>query len=92
MIENNFGQYVSYRVPKTGLNQLTVTIAHEMKAAKLNITVLALDPGDIPTKLSRGQGKTDMDESVRGMVGIVEGATVDRSGSYLKWNGTTIPF
>ena len=74
------------------MNQLTISLAHEMRAANLNITVLALDPGDIPTKLSRWQGTTSMEESVKGMVGIIERATIDMSGAFIKWNGTKIPY
>ncbi|PGH23135.1 hypothetical protein AJ80_02765 [Polytolypa hystricis UAMH7299] len=44
--ENGFGEYISYRPAKTALNQETITIAHGMKAKNLNITVLALDPGE----------------------------------------------
>ncbi|KAJ5949542.1 hypothetical protein N7454_001126 [Penicillium verhagenii] len=43
--ENDFGEYISYRAAKAALNMETVTIAHELKAKDLNITVLALDPG-----------------------------------------------
>ena len=67
-------------------------MAHEFKAANLNITVLALDPGDIPTRLSRWKGGTNMDESIKGMVGIIERATLDMSGDFIKWNGTKIPY
>jgi hypothetical protein len=69
-----------------------VTIAHELKAAGMNITMLMLDPGDIPTRLSRGNGKTDIDQSVRAMVGIIEKATMRDSGCFYKWTGETLPF
>lgn len=65
----------------------TITIAHEMKAKNLKITMLALGPGDIPTKLSGWTGHTVMEESITGMVKIIEKATIDISGSYLRWNG-----
>jgi len=74
------------------LNQQTITVAHELKAAGEKITLLALDPGDIPTRLSRWQGTTTMEQSVRGMVEVIENASVDISGSYMKWNGKTIPY
>lgn len=70
----------------------TVTIAHELKAKSLNVTVLAVDPGDVPTMLSRWEGTTDMEASIKGMVKIIEDADVDVSGSYFRWNGERIPF
>ena len=77
---------------KSALNQQTVSISHELKAAGSNVIMLALDPGDVPTRLSRGNGKTDMDKSVRGMVEIIEKATLVDSGKFLKWTGDEIAF
>lgn len=37
-------------------------------------------------------GKTDIDKSVRGIVDIIESATLVDSGSFLKWTGEKIPF
>ena len=77
---------------KSALNQQTVTIAHELKAAGSNVTMLALDPGEIPTRLSRGNSNTGMDKSVRGMVEIIEKATLADSGKFLKWTGEEMAF
>ena len=77
---------------KSALNQQTVSISHELKAAGSSVIMLALDPGDVPTRLSRGNGKTDMDKSVRGMVEIIEKATLADSGKFLKWTGQEIAF
>lgn len=90
--ENDFGKYISYRVAKAALNMATVTIAHEMNAKNLNITMLAVDPGDIPTKLSKWSGNTNMEQSIQGMVKIIEEATIDISGSFLRWNGGKVQF
>lgn len=65
----------------------TVTIAHEMKAKGLNITMIAIDPGDIPTKLSKWSGNSNMDDSIKGIVKIIDEATIDSSGSFISWNG-----
>ena len=77
---------------KSALNQQTVTIAHELRAANSMVTMLAVDPGDVPTRLSRGNGKTDIDKSVRGIVKIIETATLEDSGSFLKWTGEKLSF
>lgn len=90
--ENDRGRCISYRIAKTALNQQTVTIANELKVAGSEVIMLALDPGDVPTRLSRGNGKTDIDKSVRGIVEIIETATLADSGSFLKWTGQKIPF
>jgi len=89
---NTHGEYVSYRVPKAGLNQLTVSIAHELKASGLNITAIALDPGNVPTKLSRWQGEVPAEESARGMYNVIDNLTIDDSGSFLTWKGMRTSF
>ena len=92
MAENDRGRCIGYRMAKTALNQQTVTIANELKAAGFNVIMIAVDPGDVPTRLSRGNGKTDIDKSVRGIVEIIESANLVDSGSFLKWTGGKIPF
>ena len=77
---------------KSALNQQTVTIAHELKAAGSRVIMLALDPGNIPTRLSRGNCSTDIDKSVQGMAKIIEKATLADSGSFLNWTGERIPY
>ena len=69
---NDCGTYVSYRVPKTAFNSMSVVVGIELKAAKENIAVLCIDPGDVPTKLSHWQGDIKLDDSVRGMYNQIE--------------------
>ncbi|KAJ9615682.1 hypothetical protein H2200_001758 [Cladophialophora chaetospira] len=89
---NDCGTYVSYRVPKTALNSLSVTIGLELKAANENITVLCLDPGDVPTKLSRWAGDIKLEDSVRGMHEQIEKATIEDSGLFVNWRGHRWPY
>ncbi|KAJ5097317.1 short chain dehydrogenase [Penicillium angulare] len=74
---NNCGTHISYRVPKSALNALSISIAIELKAAQENIAVLCVDPGDVPTKLSRWAGDIDLNDSVRGMYEQIEQATIE---------------
>jgi NAD(P)-dependent dehydrogenase (short-subunit alcohol dehydrogenase family) len=76
-------KYISYRVPEAGLNQLSVSIAHEFKAVGLNITVLAIDPGNVPTKLSKWQGETSVEVSARGIYKVIQDVTFEDSGKFL---------
>ncbi|KAI4277995.1 MAG: hypothetical protein L6R38_005343, partial [Xanthoria sp. 2 TBL-2021] len=80
--ENERGRCISYRIAKSALNQQTVTIANELKAAGSKIVMIVVDPGDVPTRLIRGNGKTDIDKSVRGIVEIIESATLISQNSF----------
>ena len=76
---------------KSTLNQQAMTIADELRATGSEIILLALDPGDLPTCLSRGNRETNIDKSVRGMVEFVEKVTLEDSGSFLERSGRKIP-
>ncbi|CAI7635217.1 unnamed protein product [Penicillium discolor] len=73
---NDCGTHISYRMPKSALNALNISVAIELKAAKESIAVLCIDPGDVPTKLSRWVGDIDLNDSVHGMFEHVEKATI----------------
>ncbi|KAF4765370.1 hypothetical protein HAV15_003077 [Penicillium sp. str.  len=80
---NDCGTHISYRVPKSALNALSISVAIELKAAKENIAVLCIDPGDVPTKLSRWAGDIDLNDSVHGMFEQIERATIEDTGLFL---------
>jgi len=89
---NDCGTCVSYRVPKTALNSLSVIIGIELRAAKENIAVLCIDPGGVPTKLSHWEGDVKLEDSVRGMYHQIEKATLDDSGLFVNWRGHKWPY
>lgn len=89
---NDCGTHISYRVPKSALNALSISVAIELKAAKENIAVLCIDPGDVPTKLSRWAGDIDLNDSVHGMFEQIERATIEDTGLFVNWKGRKWPY
>lgn len=89
---NDCGTHISYRVPKSALNALSISIAIELRAANDNIAVLCVDPGDVPTKLSRWAGDIDLNDSVRGMYEQIEKATIEDTGLFVNWRGHEWPY
>lgn len=89
---NDCGTHISYRVPKSALNALSISIAIELKAEKENIAVLCIDPGDVPTKLSRWVGDIDLNDSVHGMFEQIEKATIEDTGLFVNWRGHKWPY
>ncbi|KAI0487080.1 short chain dehydrogenase [Xylaria cf. heliscus] len=89
---NDCGTHISYRVPKSALNALSISVAIELRAAKKNIAVLCVDPGDVPTKLSRWAGDIDLDKSVHGMFAQIEKATIEDTGLFVNWAGHKWPY
>ncbi|KAG8156730.1 hypothetical protein KVR01_013335 [Diaporthe batatas] len=89
---NDCGTHISYRVPKSALNALSISVSQELKTAKENIAVLCVDPGDVPTKLSRWEGWINFDDSVRGMYEQIEKATINDTGLFVNWQGHKWPY
>lgn len=79
-------------MPKSALNALSISVAIELKAAKENIAVLCIDPGDVPTKLSRWAGDIDLNDSVHGMFEQIKRATIEDTGLFVNWKGRKWPY
>jgi NAD(P)-dependent dehydrogenase (short-subunit alcohol dehydrogenase family) len=58
------GLFIGYRMAKAALNQQIVTLSREFEHNGDNITILALNPGYIPTRMTGFKGVVDIKESV----------------------------
>ncbi|MEO5962791.1 MAG: SDR family NAD(P)-dependent oxidoreductase, partial [Thermomonas sp.] len=80
----------SYCSSKAAQNMLTVELAHALRAR--GIVVLALHPGWVQTEMG-GEGATvAVDDSARGLLQVIADATLDKSGQFLDWCGTALPW
>ena len=72
---------------KAALNQQTKTLAQDFKHAGDNITVIALNPGYIATKMTGCKGVVDMDDSVQRIVTLIEDVTPEKTGRFFDYTG-----
>ena len=84
---NDNGTKIGYKMAKAALNQETRTIAMELKNKNSKATLMAISPGWVKTKLSGFLGDTDIDESVDGMISVMEGLTMENTGEFWNWDG-----
>lgn len=77
---------------KAAANQQVKTLALDFQRDNIPISTLAFEPGFIKTRLTGWRGRIDIDEACNGMVNIIEKMTPEMSGSFLNWNGETIPW
>lgn len=77
---------------KVALNMLTVSMAKEFLENGENITVLALNPGYVATRLTNYRSRDNMEECIAGIVKVIEGATIEQTGSFVDWRGETLPW
>jgi NAD(P)-dependent dehydrogenase (short-subunit alcohol dehydrogenase family) len=89
-IANCDGGSVSYRCSKAALNMLTSVMAVEMKDA----IVIAQSPGWVATDMGSAAGAAPLspETSVTGMLMVWDKATQKESGTFIEYNGSTLPW
>ncbi|KAK3356746.1 hypothetical protein B0T25DRAFT_566080 [Lasiosphaeria hispida] len=90
--DNRRGGSLGYRLSKTALNQLTVSLSRALAFEGSNITIHAIHPGWIPTTMSGFTGPDDMETQITLMADTIERLGTDDSGRFLKANGEDFPW
>lgn len=80
----------SYCSSKAAQNMLTVQLAHALRAR--GIVVLALHPGWVQTEMGGTGATVAVDDSARGLLQVIAGATLEHSGQFLDWRGKPLPW
>ncbi|KAH6999090.1 hypothetical protein BKA56DRAFT_665605 [Ilyonectria sp. MPI-CAGE-AT-0026] len=83
---NDCGTHISYRVPKSALNALSISVVIELRVAEENIAVLCVDPGEAPTKLSRWAGYWSKRLCAQHFKQM-EKVTIEKTGLFVNWRG-----
>ena len=83
------GSY-TYRSSKAALNAVAKSLAFDL--APTGVGVLALHPGWVNSGAGDPEAPLDVETSVSGMRKVIGGFTPDQSGSFLNYDGETIPW
>jgi NAD(P)-dependent dehydrogenase (short-subunit alcohol dehydrogenase family) len=81
------GGFFGYRMAKAALNQFAVTLANELKVQGSKIVVLSINPGFVATRLTNWDFDDNIEETIPGVVSIIDGADSNSSGRFFDWNG-----
>ncbi|KAG6368991.1 hypothetical protein INS49_003210 [Diaporthe citri] len=92
LTDNRRGTSLGYRLSKTALNQLTVTLGREFQSHQSNVTVNAIHPGWIPTAMSDWTGPDDMDTQTGLMIETIEAFGAEDTGKYVNAQGEDMPW
>eukprot|EP00208_Stichococcus_sp_RCC1054_P001456 CAMPEP_0206141840 /NCGR_PEP_ID=MMETSP1473-20131121/14362_1 /ASSEMBLY_ACC=CAM_ASM_001109 /TAXON_ID=1461547 /ORGANISM="Stichococcus sp, Strain RCC1054" /LENGTH=297 /DNA_ID=CAMNT_0053536565 /DNA_START=261 /DNA_END=1154 /DNA_ORIENTATION=+ len=97
--DNALGGWYSYRASKTALNQLTKTMVVEFQRRRQKVACLLLHPGTVDTDLSAPFQKNVKPEklftrerAIQQLLSIIDNTKMDNTGTYVAWDGTTIPW
>ncbi len=87
--QTNGGDH-TYRASKAALNMFTRNLAIELRDE--GIVVVMVHPGWVRTDMGGPNGPLSVEESVHGLVKVVDGLTLEHSGSFLDWRGHPMPW
>lgn len=94
--DNRLGGWISYRASKAALNQVLRCAAIEFARTHPKAALIALHPGTIETaltrKYARGRYTATPEDAAHQMLATIAGVTPERSGSFIAYDGTTIPW
>jgi len=97
--ENKLRGTMLYRTSKAALNMLMVNVAAAVR--KYDITVVLLNPGLVDTqgvltemndKMQMGSDLVPIEQSIAGMINVIETAPLEQSGTIYQWNGETLGY
>ena len=90
MADNTSGGRYGYRASKACLNCLGVSLAHDLKGR--GIAVRLLHPGYVATDMTQHRGTTSPEDSVSGLLKVMEETDLDNTGSFKNFRGETLPW
>ncbi|PMM42641.1 SDR family oxidoreductase [Vibrio breoganii] len=88
MQENTSGGGYIYRSSKAGVNSVVKSLHNDLSPQ--GYTVLALHPGWVKTRMGGPNALIEVDQSVAGLVQVIEGAGDGQSGGFYNYDGQTI--
>ena len=83
-------RFYSYSASKAALNMMTKRLSFETKA--YGIITIVIHPGWVKTDMGGLGAKLTMEESVRGMLHVIDNLTMKDNGKFLGWDGKEVPW
>ncbi|NUW68094.1 SDR family oxidoreductase [Vibrio coralliilyticus] len=90
MTENTSGGGYIYRSSKAALNSVVKSLSNDLSSQ--DFTVLALHPGWVQTEMGGPNALIDTQTSAAGLVEVIESADLSRSGEFINYDGTALPW
>ncbi len=87
-----FPAFYFYRASKSAINMIMFTLKPDL--AKKGVTIGLINPGVVDTEMSRGAPipLLSPEESVSGVISVIEGYTLETSGTFMQWDGKELPW
>jgi NAD(P)-dependent dehydrogenase (short-subunit alcohol dehydrogenase family) len=89
-IELSTGGLYSYRTSKAALNQINKIISVEL--APRGFTSIVMHPGWVKTDMGGPDATLEVEESINGMVAVIESLSSADSGKFFNYDGQELPW
>ena len=97
--DNRLGGWYTYRASKAAQNPLLHTLSIELRRTHPKVTCVLLHPGTVDTPLSKpfqlnvpAEKLFGAEGAAQQLLAVIASITPARSGSFLAWDGQTIPW
>ncbi len=90
MADNSSGRGYIYRSSKAALNSVVKSLSIDL--ADDGFVVLALHPGWVKTAMGGPNALIETETSVGGLTKVIDSATAQQSGTFINYDGSTIPW
>ena len=90
MTENTSGGGYIYRSSKAALNSVVKSLSNDLSSQ--GFTVLALHPGWVQTEMGGPNALIDTQTSAAELVEVIESADISRSGKFINYDGSALPW
>lgn len=86
-LRKNGGSY-AYSTSKAGLNMMTRNLAFDLQP----VICIVLNPGWVKTDMGGSSANLEPEESIRGILKVVDQLSAEDNGSYRNYKGETLPW
>ena len=88
--DNTSGGMYIYRSSKTALNQVVKSLSVDLKP--IGITVISLHLGWVKTDMGGPNAPVSIDESIKGMMKVIDATDIRNTGTFLNFDGQGLPW
>jgi NAD(P)-dependent dehydrogenase (short-subunit alcohol dehydrogenase family) len=88
--DNSMGGAYGYRMSKAALNMANKNLSIDLR--KDGVTCVVINPGWVKTDMGGASAMIDATESVKGMLEVLDGISLDGTGAFLSYNKKTFPY